>query len=436
MSHTQSAAGGTPENEGRNVPDEQREPDRNGTPPSGTDPGERDRDAPPEEDRERDGAEPGEGEKHETQEDSEDERRGFGQTMQDIFLPILPALIGAGILQGITSILVVFGIVAEGTSIHTVLTTISAAIFYFLPFLLAVSTARVFGTSPALAIGVVAFFLYPEIVDLMAGGRDLTLLGIPVVNTTYTSSVIPIILMIWGMSYIHRWTARLIPDVLQTVLVPPLVIAVTTIVGLLVLGPIGAALTGAVNWVISTLQDNAAWVVPLLVGALGSLLISVGLSFALFPIALESINAQGYDSVYGPGMLASNMALAGMALAVAIKVKNKDYSAFSYSASGTALLGVAQPALYGVAIALRKPFIGVISGGAVGGLIAGLAGFQVYSLGPAGLTAIPLYISSDGWANLILAFVVMVAGFGVSFAVTWFVGFDQPSQKTIKQMTD
>lgn len=362
-------------------------------------------------------------------------RRSFGDLMSAIFLPILPPLIGAGILQGIVSILVVFDLLPERSSLHTVLTVISSALFYFLPFFIAASAAKAFGTSPYLAMGVVAFFLYPDIVQLMAQEEDFVLLGLTVVKTTYTSSVIPIILMIWGMSYIHKWTVRLTPKVLSTVLVPPLTIAVSCLVGLLVMGPVGAGLTESITWVVTTLNDNAAWIVPFVVGALGALLVSVGLSFALFPIALASLKAQGYDSVYGPGMLASNMALAGMALAVALKARSGEYRAFSFSASATALLGVAQPALYGNAIALRRPFLAVFAGGALGGLVAGLTEFRVYSMSPAGLTAIPVYVGEEGFSNLLLGGVVMLTAFVTSFIVAWVLGYEQPDQETIDGIT-
>lgn len=370
------------------------------------------------------------------QERATSERRSFGDIMSAIFLPMLPALIGAGILQGITSVFVALNLLDEGTSLHIVLSTISSSIFYFLPFLLAASSAKAFGTSPYLAIGVVAFFLAPEMVEVMDGDREISLLGIPVVKTTYTSAVIPIILMVWGMSFVHRGTRRVTPDLLATVLVPPVTIAVTTIVGLLALGPIGAALTQAITWLITFLNANAAWLVPVLVGSLGALLISVGLSFALFPIALASITAQGVDSVYGPGMLASNMALAGMALAVALKARNSEYRSFSLSASLTALLGVAQPALYGNAIALRRPFFAVIAGGASGGLVAGLAGFQVFTLSPAALPGIPAYVEpAGGWGNLLIAAVVMITAFAISFTAAWFLGYEQPDQTTVDEIT-
>jgi beta-glucoside PTS system EIICBA component len=368
-------------------------------------------------------------------EETRSERRAFGEIMKAIFLPMLPALIGAGILQGITSILVAFGLLEEGSSFHTVLGTISSAIFYFLPFLLAASSAKAFRSSPYLAIGVVAFFLAPEVVQVMEGDRELALFGIPVVKTTYTSSVIPIILMIWGMSLVHRATARVTPDILKTVLVPPVTIAVTCIVGLLVLGPLGALLTRAITSAVTALDAHAAWVVPLLVGALGALMVSVGLSFGLFPIALESLLARGYDGVYGPGMLASNMALAGMALAVALKARNRDYRAFSFTASATALLGVAQPALYGNALALRRPFFAVMAGGASGGLVAGLTAFKVFGLVPAGLTAIPVYVGESGGGNLLRAGAVMLTAFAVAFAAAWLLGYEQPDQGTVDEIT-
>lgn len=364
------------------------------------------------------------------------ERRSFGQVMQEIFLPMLPALIGAGILQGITSIFVATGLLTEGSSLYIVLSTVSSAIFYFLPFLLGASSAKAFGTSPYLAIGVVAFFLAPEMVAVMEGSRELTLLGLPVVKTTYTSSVIPVILMIWGMSFIHRAATRATPALLQTVLVPPVTIAVTCIVGLLALGPVGASLTQLVTAAVTALQAHAAWLVPLAVGGLGALMVSVGLSFGLFPIALASVAAQGFDSVYGPGMLASNMALAGMALAVALRAQDPAYRAYSVTASATALLGVAQPALYGNALPLRRPIFAVMAGGASGGLVAGLTGFKVFALAPAGLASVPVYVDASGWGNLLLAAAVMLTAFAVSFAATWLLGYEQPDPDTIAEVTN
>lgn len=362
-------------------------------------------------------------------------RRNLGDILKEIFLPTLPALIGAGILQGITAVFVAFDVLDEGTPLHTVLSTISAGIFYYLPFLIAPSTAKAFRSSPYMAIAVVAFFLHPDMVTAMADNRDYFLLGIPVVKTTYTSSVIPIILMIWAMSYIHRWAERVIPQMIKSVIVPAVTIGVTCVVGLLILGPIGHWLTELIAWVINTFDDHAPWMVPLIVGGLGAILISVGLSFALFPIALTSMSTSGYDTVYGPGMLASNMALAGMALAVALKATNISYRSYSVSASATALLGVSQPAVYGIATILRRPLLAAMAGGAAGGLVAGLTGFKVFALSPAGLVGIPVYIDPGGGNNLLLAIVVMVVAFVVAFAAAWFIGFDQPDQETIDQVT-
>lgn len=365
-----------------------------------------------------------------------EKRRGLGDIMQEIFLPIMPALIAAGILQGITSILIAFDVLKEGQPIHLVFTTISSAVFYFLPFLLAPSTAKAFGASPYLAIAVVAFFLSPEMVEAMKSDADMTLLGIPVVKTSYTSAVIPIILMIWGMSIVQRWVNRVTPKMLATILVPTITVAVSTVVGLLVYGPVGAAINDVIEWGVNLMQDHVPWMVPLLVGGLGGLMVSMGLSLALFPVALTQMTSLNYDTVYGPGMLASNIALAGMALAVALKARDPEYKAFSFTASTTALLGVAQPALYGVGLTLRRPYIGVMIGGAAGGLIAGLADFKVYALTPAGLTSIPGWVEPNGsWDNLYVGFLVTAVAFAVSFVVAWIVGYEQPSREVVEEVT-
>lgn len=361
-------------------------------------------------------------------------RRSFGEVLGEIFLPVLPALIGAGILQGLTSLGLAFGVLQEEQNIYWVLTTITAAVFYFLPFLLGVTSARAFGTSPYLAIAVVAFFLHPDVVALMAGDRELSLFGLPVVRTTYTSSVIQIIIMIWGMSFIHRGARRIVPQVLRTVLLPPLVLAVTVVAGLLVLGPIGAALTSAITAVLESLNGGAPWLVPVLIGTFGALMVSVGLSFTLFPIALTGLSVTGADTIYGPGMLASNMALAGMAVAVAIRAKDSDYRSYAYTAGGTALLGVAQPALYGAALLLRRPLIAVMSGGLAGGLVAGLTGFRVFGFIPAGLTAVPVWLGGAGWANPLSGAAVCLVAFAISFVVAWLIGYEQPRRDQVEEL--
>lgn len=359
-----------------------------------------------------------------------------GAVLTSIFVPILPPLIGAGILQGLLSVLTGFGLLSTTSTEYLVLSTISTAVFFFLPFLLAVSSAKAFETNPFAAIGITALLLHPDTTALLQRPGGVDFLGIPIVETTYTSSVLPAILVVYVMGHLGRLFRRLLPPVLHTILVPTLVMLLGGVLSLLLLGPlgnlVGLGLGAAVGW----LSGIAGWLVPTVIGATGALLISVGASFTLFPVAIQQVVDQGFNTVYGPGMLAVNYGLTGMSLAVMQKSRRKEFKAYSASAALTAALGVAQPALYGLAIPLRRPLVATCLGGLVGGLIGGLTGFKVYGMVPSGLAALPAFVGTDGLANVVKGVVVMLSALVTSYVATRLLGFDEPGPKTVAEMTD
>ncbi|WP_158550690.1 PTS transporter subunit EIIC [Geodermatophilus sp. TF02-6] len=355
----------------------------------------------------------------------------FGSVMTEVFTPILPPLIGAGLIQGLLSILTAFSLIDQQSTEYYVLNTIGSAVFFFLPFLLAVSSARAFGTSPYLAMGLAALLLHPDTTALMQTPEPADVLGIPISQTQYTSSVLPIILVVWVMSWVARLLRRLLPQMLHTILVPPLVMLVVGLLSLWALGPLGNVVATVLQSVVSWLSGIGPWLVPTLIGATGALLISVGASFTLFPVAIAQVAALGYNTVYGPGMLAVNLSLAGTSLAVMQKAQNRAYKSYSASAALTAVLGVAQPSLYGVAIPLGRPLAATCLGGLVGGLIAGLSGFRVYGFLPSGVTAVPAFVGPEGIGNLLWGIAVMAAALVTSFVATRLLGFQDPSPETI-----
>ncbi|CCH88443.1 PTS system, beta-glucoside-specific IIABC component [Modestobacter italicus] len=355
----------------------------------------------------------------------------FGSVMTEIFTPILPPLIGAGIIQGLLTIATSVGVLDEQSTEYHVLNTIGSAVFFFLPFLLAVSSARAFDTNPYGAIGITALLLHPNTTAIMASPDPVDFLGIPITHTQYTSSVVPVILIVWVQAMVGRFARRKLPPILHTVLVPPLVMLVVGVLSLLVLGPAGNLVGTLLGAVVEWLSGVGPWLVPTLIGAFGALLISVGASFTLFPLALSAVAAQGYNTVYGPGFLAVNLSLCGMSLAVMQKTKNKAYKGYCGSAALTALLGVSQPSLYGIAVPLGKPLVATCLGGLAGGLVAGLSGFRVYGFLPSGIAALPAFVPPEGGANLVWGIGVMVVALAGGYLATRLLGFSQPSAETI-----
>lgn len=355
--------------------------------------------------------------------------------LKDIFAPNLVALTGAGILKGIIILLLTFNIIQPETAEQFILYHIADAVFYFLPVLLAYSSAKVFGTNPALAASVALFLVHPEFTEAVQT-RTGDFFGIPVAHNTYTSSVIPIILIIWAQSYIEKAVNKVLPKMIKGVFAPVLILMLTGVMAVLVIGPVGTLFGNALGGAITWLNEFAGWLVSAILGGFGMFIIMAGGHYALIPIAAQNLTQVGFDNLMMTGLLPGNMAMAGAAFAIAIRTKSNSYKQYSVSAAVTALLGVSQPALYGVAIPIKKAMTSIIIGGFVGGLYAGLVGVKGFALSDPGLAALPAYISPDGsWGNFINTLVTIAIAFGVTFVLTYLGSYNDLSQEEIQEIT-
>ena len=344
-----------------------------------------------------------------------------------IFKPILIVIIGAGVLQALRDVLLMVGAISRVSSSYIFLNALGDCVFYFLPIFLALSSAQVFGATPFLAGAVAAFLVHPTITDLFSWansvGWNLTLFGvIPITYAKYSSSVLPIILIVLSSQRLtdHQ---KVIPDLLKTILVPVLTLFITGIVGLGILGPIGTWIGNGLAAGITWLNQTIPWLVPTLVGALSPFLVITGSHYSLFPVAMQNLAQLTYDTVLLPGNMASNIALAGMSFGVSMRSKNKQYKSYSISAGITSLFGISQSSLYGNAIPLKKPLIASILGGGIAGFYAGITSIKCYSFTTPGLLSLVGYIQST--SNLINAVITCVIAFAGTFVLTILLGFEE-----------
>lgn len=353
--------------------------------------------------------------------------------IQGIFAPILAPLAGAGILQGITIVLVTSGLIVPGNAEEAILNTISGAVFYFMPLLLAFSSAKVFGASPYLAVTIAGFLLHPDLVAGLEAFPGSDFFNIPIQSVTYANSVIPIILIVWFQSYLEKFLRKTIPNILASVLNPLLILVITALVGLAILGPVGNIVGNSIAAVLGYFTETVPWLVPTLMGVLSPFVIMGGVHYSLFPAATLSLTELGYETILGPGMLAANMAHAGVALAVALKTKSTAYRSYSISAAVTATMGVSQPALYGIELILKRPLYAAVIGGGLGGLYAGLFNVKAYAFANPSLPALPIYL--DAGNNLLHAIIMMIISFVIGFVVTYVLGFEEPSDDVVESAT-
>ena len=362
----------------------------------------------------------------ETDGGKEDGKSGFVkvlETISGIFTPIIPAITGAGILKAVMALFSVFGLIDKSSKTYEILTVFADSAFYFLPFLLAYSSAKKFRCSTVLALSVAGILLHPSFgAMLKEGGASFA--GIPVISATYSSSVIPIILSIWFMSYVEPIADKISPKAIKFFTKPLITLVVTGAAAILGLGPLGAIVGDYIAKGIDFLDRYASWLVPMVIGVFSPFLVMTGTHYGLIPIGINNIATAGFDTIVGPGMLGSNIAQGGAAFAVALKTKNKEFKQLASSAGITAVCGITEPAMYGVNLKLRKPLIPVMIAGGVSGLFMGFMGVGRYTAGSPGLLALPGYIGTDGFSNILNAVLGCAIAFAIGFAGTFFIGFE------------
>lgn len=343
------------------------------------------------------------------------------------FTPVIPALIGGGMIKAVLSILVLCGL-SDSSSTYQILNFISDAAFYFMPVLLAYGAAIKFECNPVLAMTLACALLHPTWSGMVAAGEPIDFFNIPVRLVDYSYSVIPIILSIWIMSYVEKLAEKYTPSIIKFFLKPLIILFISTPIALLIVGPFGAFLNTVIETAANSINATASWLLPMLMGAFQPFLVLTGTAWAMTPIATVQISSLGYEIVNGPGMLASNIAQGGATLAVACKSKNHQLRQLAFSSGFTAVMGITEPCLYGVILKLKKPLIASMIGGGIGGIYAGLSGLVRYAFVSPGLAALPAFIGENPM-NIVHAVITCIISFAAAFVATWIMGFDDPTNE-------
>jgi PTS system beta-glucosides-specific IIC component len=351
-----------------------------------------------------------------------------------IMAPIIPIIIAGGMVKVILSVCVLLGM-ANNTQNYKILHLISDAPFYFLPFYIANSAAKKFETNQFMAMVIAGVMLHPNFLDLVASGNGIAFFDLPVKSVKYGSTVIPIILVVWFMSYLEKFIEKIVPRVLKTMLRPMLLLIITAPLALIVIGPLGAYMGNCIYVVIQTLNENVPWLVPTVMGAFSPLLVMVGMHLSITPFSILSISQFGYETLMGPGMLGSNVAQGGAALAIALKEK-KEKRQVAISAGITALSGITEPALYGVTLKYKRALVCVMVSGGIAGLYAGITGVVRYAMASAGFLSLPVFIGANP-RNIINATITAVIALVLSFTLTYiFVKVENSSESVADKETD
>lgn len=345
------------------------------------------------------------------------------------FVPVLPILVAAGLVSAVLNICVTFFGLSTQTGTYVVLNTINNAGFFFLPIYVGYSAAKKIGINPMMGAYLAAILVHSNI----DGKGGLDFLGIPITQATYNTSVVPIILGVLFMSIVDKGVDKITPKEIKFFAKPLITILIVTPVTLIVLGPLGIVIGNYVASALNFINVKLGWLSVGLIGAFTPFLVMTGMNQALFPLVFAAMAANGYDAFVMPGMLSANVAVGAAALAVSVKSKNKDVKALALSSGITGVLGITEPSIFGVLLRFKRPFIGAMIGGGIGGLFAGIVHLKQYAIVSPGLAALPTFIPTDGsgiMTNFYLAVATVAISIISSFIASYLLGFNNPVEST------
>lgn len=352
-----------------------------------------------------------------------------------IFQPILGIMAACGMLKGLNTLFVTLGLYAAQSGGYLIINAAGDALFTFLPLFLGYTAAKKFGLKPMLGLAISAAMCYPGIQAsaLSAGTQPLyhllegtmftspvyiTFFGIPVISVDYTGTVIPVILAVWFASKCEKQFNKVIPDLVKFFFVPMLTLLITLPVALLFLGPVATFGSTLISQFTLAIRSVSPLLAGGIVGATWQILVIFGMHWGFIPVYINNVMTLGYDNVMMP-FFACTFATSAVVLAIFFKTKDKKLKEMSIPNFISGIFGVTEPAIYGILLPLKTPFIISCIAGGIGGAFYGHFNFRKFILGGMGIFELPNMMNPDGtMGNIIVAFVGIVISMVVGFALT------------------
>lgn len=353
----------------------------------------------------------------------------FIDLVSSIFQPVLWILAGTGLLKAILALLTTVGWLSTTSDTYTILYAGGDAVFYFLPMFLAITAAKRFNVNQFMAMVVAGALVSPSIIAL-ADAKSVHFLGIPVVVTSYTSSVIPIIVAVWAMGFLERWLKRVLHSSVRNFLTPMIIVAIMVPLTLMTIGPITQVLSNGISSSLAWLWALNPAIAGALVGGSAQVMVMFGLHWGLIALMANDIATLGYSSLYAPWPAAA-MAQVGAAAAVFLMTRNRRLKGVAGPATVAGLAaGITEPIIYGVTLPLKRPFFIALGAGAIGGGIASAGGSAAGSFVVPSLITLPAFL---GHGNFLLQVIGTVGAMILAFVFTWIFGFKDPVDDAVKE---
>lgn len=346
----------------------------------------------------------------------------FFKTISGSIMPMLGPMIAGGIIKGILTILTTAGILADTDGTYLVLYAAADSVMYFMPIIVGFTCGKLFGCSPYITAVIGAAFLYPDLLTAVSAEGGITFLTIPVSAATYSNTFLPVLLASFVASKLEKLAKKFIPKIVQLMLVPAFVLAVTVPLSWLVIGPVMNFVSSLLSTAVTGIFGFSPLIGGLLVGAFWQLMVVLGLHYAFIPILMNNFFTQGSDPINAV-MGLTVWALAGVALGYALKMKSPEQKSMGFGNFASAMCGVTEPTIYSIALPNLKLFACAWIGGGVTGAVFGALGGKMYAFAGDGLFRIPGMINPEGldisfYGFIICAVAALIISTVLSFIVT------------------
>lgn len=347
-----------------------------------------------------------------------------------IFQPLVPAIAGGGVLKSLLLLASIMGLLSEQSQTYQILNMIGGAPLYFLPILVAMTTANKLKVNQLVAVSAVGALILPEMTAMLAEGANF--MGFGLGNIAYASQVFPAILTVLFYAQVEKLFTKYSPKPIRIFFVPMMSLLITVPIALLILGPLGYNVGTAFSAIIVNLYNHFGWVATGLLAAVLPLMVVTGMHKAMIPYAVSSMSELGAELLYLPASLAHNISESGACFAVALKTKDRKLRSTAVSAGISALFGITEPALYGVTILNKKVLYSVMVSSLIGGAFAGITAIKAFALVGPGIASITMFADKDNAMNLLWAFVTMGISFITAFISALFMYKDKVTESDSK----
>lgn len=338
-----------------------------------------------------------------------------------VFQPLIPAIAGAGILKALLTLCTTFHLLTADDTIYKVFYYVADAALYYLPIMVAYTTATKLKCNKLVAVAIAGAMIFPNTTALLATEGGAKLFGITLQSIAYTSQVFPAILTVAFLSILEHWVNKWCPKPIRVFFVPLVCFMITFPVALLILGPLGYNIGSLLTTVILFLYNTFGWLAVALLSAILPFMIATGMHKALVPYAVAAISNPGYEILYMSASLAHNISEGGACLAVALRTKDENLRSTSISAGISALFGITEPALYGVTLQNKRALMGVCGGALISGIFLGIMKVKAFvAMGP-GIAGMAMYLDPNNSMNLVWACIGLVIAVVASFVLTLFL---------------